>query len=123
VLPLPTRPVLPPCGTTARRRALQCLNTAATCCVVRGRRRTRDAPLYLRIQSSLAAARFLSSVRTATFVSEPPSESGTAVHYEEAVRPRALGGGDREEEAEGEVDEKEEEEEEEEEEVEEGGGG
>lgn len=47
----PTKPVLPPWGTTGRRRAWQCCRMAATCCVVLGLRQQQLVPLYLPIQS------------------------------------------------------------------------
>jgi hypothetical protein len=47
----PTSPVLPPWGTTARRRSLQCFSTADTCCVDLGLSATLLLPLYLPIQS------------------------------------------------------------------------
>ncbi len=49
--PPPTRPVLPPWGTTASRRAAQCLITAETCSVLAGRSTRELRPSYLRIQS------------------------------------------------------------------------
>jgi hypothetical protein len=47
----PTRPVLPPCGTTARRRMAQCDRMRDTWSVLLGRSASRDRPWYLPIQS------------------------------------------------------------------------
>mmetsp|Transcript_5112 Transcript_5112/g.23015 ORF Transcript_5112/g.23015 Transcript_5112/m.23015 type:complete len:200 (-) Transcript_5112:103-702(-) len=62
--PPPTRPVLPPCGTTASPRVLQCRRISETWSVERGRSKTRESPRYFRIQSSLAASNDFASVRT-----------------------------------------------------------
>ena len=49
----PTRPVLPPWGTTASRRASQYLKIALTSAVDAGRSTTRARPSHLDIQSTL----------------------------------------------------------------------
>jgi hypothetical protein len=65
----PTRPVLPPCGTTASECAAQCFITAATCAVVRGRTTTTlfaSLAVYFLIQSVVYA------VVSSGAVSTPP---------------------------------------------------
>ena len=49
----PTRPVLPPCGTTGSRRAWQCARMRETSCVLPGRSASALWPRYLPIQSVL----------------------------------------------------------------------
>ena len=49
----PTRPVLPPCGTTGSRRAWQCARMRETSCVLPGRSASALWPQYLPIQSVL----------------------------------------------------------------------
>ena len=49
----PTRPVLPPCGTTGSRRAWQCARMRETSCVLPGRSASALRPRYLPIQSVL----------------------------------------------------------------------
>ena len=51
--PPPTRPVFPPCGTTARRRELRCASVAEASRVVAGNKTSLDLPTKAPVQSVL----------------------------------------------------------------------
>ena len=60
----PTRPVLPPCGTTGSRRAWQCARMRETSCVLPGRSASALWPRYLPIQSVLNGSSSVGAVMT-----------------------------------------------------------